>query len=61
MSNLAARLAHPRILQYLGVQNTPDSVLIFMEYMPGGSVKDLIKMEGRLSVQLSKRYAAQVQ
>ena len=58
--NILARLQHPRILQYLGVQNAPDSVLIFMEFMPGGSVKDLIKEQGRLATRLALKYTAQV-
>ncbi|ETN78809.1 kinase domain protein [Necator americanus] len=38
------RLQHPRIVQYLGVQKTSDRILIFMEYMTGGSLKDHIAL-----------------
>ncbi|KAJ1355753.1 Mitogen-activated protein kinase kinase kinase 2 [Parelaphostrongylus tenuis] len=40
------RLQHPRIVQYLGVQKTSDRILIFMEYMTGGSLKEHIALVG---------------
>ncbi|KIH67035.1 kinase domain protein [Ancylostoma duodenale] len=54
------RLQHPRIVQYLGVQKTSDRILIFMEYMTGGSLKDHIALVGSLSDHVSRNHTAQV-
>ncbi|KAE9415429.1 hypothetical protein Angca_006847 [Angiostrongylus cantonensis] len=54
------RLQHPRIVQYLGVQKTSDRILIFMEYMTGGSLKEHIVLVGSLSNVVAKKYTSQV-
>ncbi|VDN28963.1 unnamed protein product, partial [Cylicostephanus goldi] len=54
------RLQHPRIVQYLGVQKTSDKILIFMEYMTGGSLKDHLALVGALSDPVARKYTAQV-
>ncbi|KAL6729109.1 hypothetical protein Aduo_000194 [Ancylostoma duodenale] len=54
------RLQHPRIVQYLGVQKTSDRILIFMEYMTGGSLKDHIALVGSLSDHVARNHTAQV-
>ncbi|KAK6008898.1 kinase domain protein [Ostertagia ostertagi] len=54
------RLQHPRIVQYLGVQKTSDRILIFMEYMTGGSLKEHIALVGSLSDGVARRHTAQV-
>ncbi|VDM70217.1 unnamed protein product, partial [Strongylus vulgaris] len=54
------RLQHPRIVQYLGVQKTSDRILIFMEYMTGGSLKDHIALVGSLSDPVARKHTAQV-
>lgn len=54
------RLQHPRIVQYLGVQKTSDRILIFMEYMTGGSLKDHIALVGSLSDPVARNHTAQV-
>lgn len=40
--NLLGTLRHSNIVQYFGVQERTDCVNIFMEYMPGGSLKDQV-------------------
>lgn len=54
------RLQHPRIVQYLGVQKTADRILIFMEYMTGGSLKEHIALVGSLSDAVARRHTSQV-
>jgi serine/threonine protein kinase len=51
---------HPRIVQYYGSQENGDLLSIFMEYMPGGSIKDQIKTYGPLTENNTKRYTRQV-
>lgn len=58
--NLLSTIQHKRIVQYLGVQRTDESISIFMEYMAGGSVKDLISTYGPLSSAVAKKYTFQV-
>lgn len=58
--NLLSTIQHNRIVQYLGVQRVDDSICIFMEYMVGGSVKDLISRYGPLSSPLARKYTFQV-
>uniref|UniRef100_A0A915AFT3 Protein kinase domain-containing protein n=1 Tax=Parascaris univalens TaxID=6257 RepID=A0A915AFT3_PARUN len=58
--NLLSTIQHKRIVQYLGVQRTDESISIFMEYMAGGSVKDLISTYGPLSSAVARKYTYQV-
>ncbi|CAJ0570471.1 unnamed protein product, partial [Mesorhabditis spiculigera] len=55
-----AQIQHPRLVRYLGVSTMPTDVLIFMEFMTGGSVKDLINQFGNLSEKVAEKYARQV-
>lgn len=58
--NLLSTVQHKRIVQYLGVQRTDENIIIFMEYMAGGSVKDLISSYGPLSSAVAMKYTYQV-
>uniref|UniRef100_A0A0N5AMA4 Protein kinase domain-containing protein n=1 Tax=Syphacia muris TaxID=451379 RepID=A0A0N5AMA4_9BILA len=58
--NLLSTIQHPRVVQYLGAYRTDDSLSIFMEYMAGGSVKDLIASYGALSDSVARKYTFQV-
>lgn len=53
-------ISNPRIVQYYGSQKQPSVLSIFMEYVPGGSVKDQIQEYGPLSENVTKRYTRQV-
>ncbi|CAI4221700.1 unnamed protein product [Auanema sp. JU1783] len=55
-----AELGHSRIVKYLGVEHKVHEIFIFMEYMPGGSVKDLIAIEGELNENVALRYTRQI-
>ncbi|ESO08756.1 hypothetical protein HELRODRAFT_74186, partial [Helobdella robusta] len=53
-------LSNPRIVQYYGSQKEPHMLSIFMEFVPGGSVKDQIQDYGPLTESVTKRYTKQV-
>jgi mitogen-activated protein kinase kinase kinase len=40
-------LDHPHIVQYLGYERTEQTISIFLEYVPGGSVGRCLKKHGR--------------
>lgn len=47
---LLHQLDHPNIVRILGALEEDDLHYLIMEYVPGGSLKDLIAAQGRLSV-----------
>lgn len=59
---LLKNLRHERIVQYFGcLQDAQERTLsIFMEYMPGGSVKDQLKSYGALTENVTRRYTRQI-
>jgi serine/threonine protein kinase len=59
-SNGTARLSHPNIVRYLGMERNTNSLCIFLEYVPGGSLKDLINKFGVLPEPLLRVYTRQI-
>lgn len=59
---LLKNLCHERIVQYYGcLRDTSERTLsIFMEYMPGGSIKDQLKSYGALTENVTRRYTRQI-
>uniref|UniRef100_A0AAQ4NZY7 Mitogen-activated protein kinase kinase kinase 2 n=1 Tax=Gasterosteus aculeatus aculeatus TaxID=481459 RepID=A0AAQ4NZY7_GASAC len=59
---LLRNLCHERIVQYYGcLRDTMERTLsIFMEYMPGGSIKDQLKSYGALTENVTRRYTRQI-
>uniref|UniRef100_A0A674MX91 Mitogen-activated protein kinase kinase kinase 2 n=1 Tax=Takifugu rubripes TaxID=31033 RepID=A0A674MX91_TAKRU len=59
---LLKNLCHERIVQYYGcLRDTTERTLsIFMEYMPGGSIKDQLKSYGALTENVTRRYTRQI-
>uniref|UniRef100_A0A8P4K442 Mitogen-activated protein kinase kinase kinase 2 n=1 Tax=Dicentrarchus labrax TaxID=13489 RepID=A0A8P4K442_DICLA len=59
---LLKNLCHERIVQYYGcLRDTMERTLsIFMEYMPGGSIKDQLKSYGALTENVTRRYTRQI-
>ncbi|XP_043911130.1 mitogen-activated protein kinase kinase kinase 3 [Protopterus annectens] len=59
---LLKNLRHERIVQYYGcLRDRPEKTLtIFMEYMPGGSVKDQLKAYGALTENVTRKYTRQI-
>ncbi|XP_072324313.1 mitogen-activated protein kinase kinase kinase 22 isoform X3 [Scyliorhinus torazame] len=59
---LLKNLHHDRIVQYYGsLRDTMERRLsIFVEYMPGGSVKDQLKAYGALTENVTRKYTRQI-
>ncbi|XP_074644370.1 mitogen-activated protein kinase kinase kinase 2-like [Tubulanus polymorphus] len=57
---LLKNLQHERIVQYFGTQSDKSYLSIFMEYMPGGSVKDELQSYGALTENVTRKYTSQV-
>lgn len=53
---------HERIVQYYGCLRDPTDkkLSIFVEYMPGGSIKDQLKAYGALTENVTRRYTRQI-
>lgn len=59
---LLKNLRHERIVQYYGClrDHSEKTLTIFMEYMPGGSVKDQLKAYGALTENVTRKYTRQI-
>uniref|UniRef100_A0A672HCE2 Protein kinase domain-containing protein n=1 Tax=Salarias fasciatus TaxID=181472 RepID=A0A672HCE2_SALFA len=59
---LLKNLHHERIVQYYGSlrDRSEKTLTIFMEYMPGGSVKDQLKAYGALTENVTRKYTRQI-
>ncbi|KAG7525660.1 mitogen-activated protein kinase kinase kinase 3-like [Solea senegalensis] len=59
---LLKNLRHDRIVQYYGCLRDLDlkKLTIFVEFMPGGSIKDQLKAYGALTEKVTKRYTRQI-
>ncbi|XP_028931406.1 mitogen-activated protein kinase kinase kinase 3 [Ornithorhynchus anatinus] len=59
---LLKNLQHERIVQYYGClrDRAQRTLTIFMEYMPGGSVKDQLKAYGALTENVTRKYTRQI-
>ncbi|ELK32872.1 Mitogen-activated protein kinase kinase kinase 2 [Myotis davidii] len=59
---LLKNLLHERIVQYYGcLRDLQEKKLsIFMEYMPGGSIKDQLKAYGALTEHVTRKYTRQI-
>jgi hypothetical protein len=58
--NLLRNLRHPNIVRYIGTELTATSLSIFLEYVPGGSLKALIDKFGALEESVSRSYTRQL-
>lgn len=58
--NLLRSLRHPNIVRYIGTEITPASLSIFLEYIPGGSLKSLIEKFGSLEENVVRSYTRQL-
>jgi len=57
---LMQKLDHPNIVRYLGCQVDPECCYIFCEWVPCGSLADMIKNYGPLGEPILKRYLLQI-
>ncbi|KAK0506336.1 MAP kinase [Armillaria luteobubalina] len=53
-------LDHPNIVQYLGYEETPSNLSIFLEYVPGGSVGSCLLKHGRFNDEVTKSFTKQI-
>ncbi|KAJ7596945.1 MAP kinase [Mycena floridula] len=53
-------LDHPNIVQYLGFEETPDNLSIFLEYVPGGSIGSCLLKHGKFDEEVTKSFTAQI-
>ncbi|KAF9040529.1 hypothetical protein BJ165DRAFT_304233 [Panaeolus papilionaceus] len=53
-------LDHPNIVQYLGFEETPSNLSIFLEYVPGGSVGSWIQRHGKFHDCVTRSFTAQI-
>ncbi|KAK2153846.1 hypothetical protein LSH36_283g02022 [Paralvinella palmiformis] len=58
--SLLKNLHHERIVQYYGSHEDDKVLSIFMEYMPGTSVKDHLKTYGALTEKVARKYTRQI-
>ena len=56
----AARLSHPNIVSIYDVGCEADTHYIVMEYVPGETLKECIKRQGRLPADVAVEYAVQI-
>ncbi|KAH9512178.1 hypothetical protein Btru_040984 [Bulinus truncatus] len=54
------QLSHKRIVQYYGSCSADDAVYIFLEYMPGGTLRNLINKNGALAENKAKIITKQI-
>jgi len=58
--NLLRNLQHPNIVRYIGTEVNPSALSIFLEYIPGGSLKSLIEKFGCLEEAVVRTYSRQL-
>ncbi|KAL4070870.1 kinase-like domain-containing protein [Scleroderma citrinum] len=53
-------LDHPHIVAYLGFEETPSFLSIFLEYVPGGSVGSCLRDHGKFDEYVTRSFTAQI-
>ncbi|KAJ3526316.1 hypothetical protein NMY22_g10214 [Coprinellus aureogranulatus] len=53
-------LDHPHIVQYLGFEETPTNLSIFLEYVPGGSIGSVLKKHGKFDDVVTRSFTSQI-
>ncbi|KAJ3763050.1 MAP kinase [Lentinula raphanica] len=53
-------LDHPNIVQYLGFEETPSNLSIFLEYVPGGSIGSVLLKHGKFREDVTKSFTGQI-
>jgi serine/threonine protein kinase len=47
------KLRHPNIVQYYGIERTSKYINIFLEWVPGGSIRDLLNKFGAFCLDMT--------
>ena len=58
--NLMSPLSHTNIVQYFGTQETSTTLVVMMEYVPGGSISDLLLNLGPFTEHIIKSFSRQI-
>ncbi|KAF9015072.1 hypothetical protein BDQ17DRAFT_1268604 [Cyathus striatus] len=53
-------LDHPNIVQYLGFEETPSNLSIFLEYVPGGSIGSCLHKYGKFRDDVTRSFTSQI-
>ncbi|QRW00346.1 STE/STE11 kinase [Ceratobasidium sp. AG-Ba] len=59
-SNTLRDLDHPHIVQYLGFERTSDTLSIFLEYVPGGSIGSILRKYGKFEDEVVRSFSRQI-
>ena len=54
------QLKHENIVTYIGTQKNKNKLLIFLEYLSGGSISSLLKRYGKLNERIIRLYTFQI-
>lgn len=57
---ILSQLNHPNIVRYLGTHTSHECLLIFMEYISGGTISSLLSKHGKFNESLIRIYIYQV-
>ena len=58
--NLLSRLEHPNIIDYYQCKRNKNTLQIYMEYLPGGSLSSIIKEFGVMNKSLVAKFTEQI-
>ncbi|KAJ7783708.1 kinase-like domain-containing protein [Mycena maculata] len=53
-------LEHPNIVAYLGFEETPQHLNIFLEYVPGGTIGSCLLKHGKFDEEVTKSFTSQI-
>ncbi|RDB29221.1 MAP kinase kinase kinase mkh1 [Hypsizygus marmoreus] len=53
-------LDHANIVQYLGYEESPQYLSIFLEYVPGGTISSCLQSHGRFREEVTKSFTSQI-
>ncbi|KAF7339528.1 Protein kinase domain-containing protein [Mycena sanguinolenta] len=53
-------LEHPNIVQYLGFEETLHTLNIFLEYVPGGTIRSCLQKHGKFDQDVTKWFTSQI-
>ncbi|KAJ6512761.1 kinase-like domain-containing protein [Mycena sanguinolenta] len=59
-SNILKDLEHPNIVQCLGFEETPYTLNIFLEYVPGGTIGSCRQKHGKFDQDVTKWFTSQI-
>eukprot|EP00906_Rhabdomonas_costata_P018782 RCo027385 len=58
--NVMKSLDHPNIVRYLQTEKEKSSINVYMEYLPGGSIANLLSTFGKLDEKVVKNYTFEI-